>query len=116
VSTEERQDMHEGVPGGASQPPEPAPDHEGHGRRERALRQGRNAWLYAVAVAAVVLIGILIAWVVANRGSVEVDWLLGTTDAALALVIFVAAAIGWVLGIATAITIRRRTTGGRGQH
>ena len=57
-----------------------------------------------------VLIGVLIAWVVANRGSVQVDWLLGTTDAALALVIFIAAALGWILGIATAVIIRRRVS------
>jgi uncharacterized integral membrane protein len=93
----------------------PPPGDEGGHKRERALQQGRNAWLYAVALAGVILIGILIAWVVANRGSVEVDWLVGTTDAALALVIFVAAAIGWVLGIVTAVAIRRRVrTGGHG--
>jgi uncharacterized integral membrane protein len=46
---------------------------------------------------------------VANRDSVEVNWLVGSTDAALALVIFVAAALGWALGIATSYVIRRRT-------
>ncbi len=79
-------------------------------RSERVKRQGRSAALYGGAVLAVVLVGILIAWVVANRGRVEVDWLVGSTDAALALVIFVAAALGWLLGIATALLIRRRAS------
>lgn len=56
-----------------------------------------------------VLLGLLIAWVAANRDRVEVNWLFGSTDAALALVIFIAAALGWLLGLATAFVIRRRT-------
>jgi uncharacterized integral membrane protein len=47
---------------------------------------------------------------VANRATVQVDWLVGSTDAALALVIFVPAALGWILGIATAVLIRRRAS------
>jgi uncharacterized integral membrane protein len=46
----------------------------------------------------------------ANREQVRVDWLVGSTDAALALVIFVAAALGWVLGIATAAVTRHRAS------
>jgi uncharacterized integral membrane protein len=76
---------------------------------ERARRHGRRARLYVWSAIAVVLVGLLIAWVVANRETVEVDWLVGTTDAALALVIFVAAALGWILGIVTSAAIRRRT-------
>jgi uncharacterized integral membrane protein len=79
---------------GATEPPD-------HARRTR---------LYIGAIVAVVLVGLLVAWVVANRGSVEVDWLVGSTDAALALVIFVAAALGWLLGLVTAAAIRRRTS------
>ena len=83
------------------------PDDES--RRERARRHGRRARLYAWAAAAVALTGLLIAWVAANRDTVQVEWLVGSTDAALALVIFVAAALGWVLGVITSIVIRRRT-------
>jgi uncharacterized integral membrane protein len=93
-----------------------APPQESPGRGERAKRQGRSAGLYAGALLAVVLVGILVAWVVANRGRVEVDWLVGSTDAALALVIFVAAALGWVLGIATAVLIRRRASRPGSRH
>lgn len=87
-----------------------APRRESPGRAERAKRQGRSAGLYAGALLAVALVGILVAWVVANRGQVEVDWLVASTDAALALVIFVAAALGWLIGIATAVLIRRRVS------
>jgi uncharacterized integral membrane protein len=77
--------------------------------RERARRHGRRARLYAWSAAAVALAGLLVAWVAANRDTVQVEWLVGSTDAALAVVIFVAAALGWVLGVITSIVIRRRT-------
>lgn len=90
-----------------AQPPPTGP--AGETRRDRARRHGRRARLYAWSAAAVVLAGLLVAWVAANRETVRVEWLVGSTDAALALVIFVAAALGWVLGVITSIAIRRRT-------
>lgn len=81
----------------------------GETRRERARRHGRRARLYAWSALAVALVGLIVAWVIANTETVAVDWLVGSTDAALALVIFVAAALGWVLGLVTAVVIRRRT-------
>ena len=85
-------------------------DTPGHGSTVPGATDQRvgQARLYGGAVVAVVLVGLLVAWVVANRESVEVDWLFASTDAALALVIFVAAALGWLLGIVTASAIRRR--------
>ena len=91
-------------------PPEPeraAPPPESP--RERARRHGRRYLLYAWAALAVALVGLIIAWVAANTETVAVDWLVGSTDAALALVIFVAAALGWLLGMVTTVVIRRRT-------
>lgn len=64
----------------------------------------RVAWI-AVAVVAAAL---LITWVLRNGRTVRVDWLVGSTDAALAVVILVALALGWVLGVATAMIVRRR--------
>jgi uncharacterized integral membrane protein len=87
-------------------PPEPAPTES---PRERRQRHGRRTRIYLGAIVAVVLLGLLLAWVIANRDRVEVNWLVGSTEAALSLVIFVAAAIGWVLGMVTAGIIRRRT-------
>ena len=77
--------------------------------RRGGTRDARRARLYATAAVAVALLVLLIVWVVANRDQVEVNWLVGSTEAALALVIFVTAAIGWLLGLATAAVIRRRT-------
>lgn len=87
----------------------PAEAPPGETRAERTRRHVRRTRLYAWAILAVVVLGVLIAWVVANRDDVEVNWLVGSTDAALALVIFLAAVLGWLLGIATAIAVRRRT-------
>ena len=83
------------------------PDPQRSGAATAAERAGQ-ARLYTGAVVVVVLVGLLVAWVVANRDSVEVDWLVASTDAALALVIFVAAALGWVIGLVTATAIRHR--------
>jgi uncharacterized integral membrane protein len=82
-------------------------DERRHDRTTSEQRAGQ-ARLYVGAIVGVVLIGLLVAWVVANRESVEVDWLVASTDAALALVIFVAAALGWLIGLATATAIRHR--------
>lgn len=90
----------------ATTPPAEAPPES---RRARARRHERRARLYAWAIAAVVILVLLVAWVAANRDEVAVEWLVGSTSAPLALVIFVAAALGWALGIATAVVIRRRT-------
>ncbi len=99
-------------PRGAAVAPGASPQ-ERSGHAARAPAPLRRVRLYGGAVLAVVLVGVLVAWVVANREQVRVDWLVGSTDAALALVIFVAAALGWVLGIATAAVIRRRASHAR---
>lgn len=72
-------------------------------RRDHGVRS------YTWAILAVVCLGLIVAWVARNRQTVSVDWLFGSTDAALALVIFVAAALGWALGLGTAGIIRRRS-------
>lgn len=86
-------------PGGGDAPP-------GDGKKPRRDRGLRS---YTWAILAVVCLGIIVAWVARNRQTVSVDWLFGSTDAALALVIFVAAALGWALGLGTAGVIRRRS-------
>jgi uncharacterized integral membrane protein len=93
-------------PGGA--PEAPAPEGR-ESRREHARRHRRRERLYLWAALVVVVLVLIVVWVVRNRESVTVDWVLDTTDAALALVIFVAAVLGWVLGLATAALIRHRT-------
>ena len=73
--------------------------------RRRALR-GR---LYASAIALVALLVILLALAVANTRQVKVSWVVGTNHAALVWIIMVAAVLGWLLGIATAVAFRHRT-------
>lgn len=82
-----------GAPAAAGTPAAPA------GERRR-----RHWWLIGGGVALV----LVVVWIVRNRRTVRVDWLFGSTDAALALVILVAAALGWALGLATAAIWRRR--------
>jgi uncharacterized integral membrane protein len=56
-----------------------------------------------------VLLAILVALVAANTDEVKLDWVIGSGEAALAWIVLVAAVLGWVLGIATGVIIRRRT-------
>lgn len=69
---------------------------------------GRSAGTYLALILAVVAIGFLVSWVARNRETVSVDWLFGTTNAPLAVAIFVAAALGWVAGMATVPLVRWR--------
>lgn len=68
-------------------------------------RKGRSA---VSVIAAVVLTALVVAWVLRNGESVRVDWLLGATEAPLALVIIIAAVLGWVVGSVMMALVRRR--------
>jgi uncharacterized integral membrane protein len=71
-------------------------------------RHGRRDALHLRAGVIVALLGVLIALVVANTGSVRLDWLVGSSHASLVWIIFAAALIGWLLGMATSAHVRRR--------
>lgn len=79
---------------GAGLPP-PAP------LRERAR-------VYAAMLVAAALIVVVVALIVVNADSVRLDWVFGSTDAPLALVILMAAVAGWLVGLASAHILRRR--------
>ena len=89
---------------------EPVPGREQReaGRGERLRETGRRARRWGLLLLGVAALGLLIAWVAANTQDVEVDWLFGSTEGSLALIIFVAAAVGWVLGLATVAATRLR--------
>jgi uncharacterized integral membrane protein len=70
------------------------------------VRRGR---LYAWAFASIALLVVLVALVATNTRSVQLDWVLGSTRASLVWVIFAAALLGWLFGIATSILFRYRT-------
>lgn len=86
--------------------PEPA---VGETRGARALRHGRRARLYAWAVVGILVLVVLIALVVANNRSVEIDWIVGSARTSLVWVVLAAAVLGWLLGIATAVVFHFRT-------
>jgi uncharacterized integral membrane protein len=75
----------------------------------RAGRHRRRARLYARAFAFVGLIAVLIVLISANTRTVKVSWAFGSTRASLVWIILATAVIGWLLGIATGFTFRRRT-------
>lgn len=68
-------------------------------------RKGRSA---ASIIAAVALTALVVTWVLRNGESVRVDWLFGATEAPLALVIIIAAVLGWVVGTVVMALVRRR--------
>jgi uncharacterized integral membrane protein len=75
----------------------------------RAGRHLHRARLYTRAFAFVGLIAVLIVLISANTRTVKVSWAFGSTRASLVWIILATAVIGWLLGIATAFTFRRRT-------
>ncbi len=70
-----------------------------------AARQARP---YVMAVAVIAVAVLLIVWVASNNQRVAVDWLVKETTGSLALIIFVAAATGWALGLLTVLAFRMR--------
>ncbi len=78
-------------------------------RGDSLRRHARRTWLYTWAGAVVALLVILIALVIANTRTVEVDWVFGSSRQSLVWIILVAAILGWLLGIATSVIFRFRT-------
>ena len=64
-------------------------------------------------IAAVAVGILLIAFGLSNRNDVPIDWLVGTTDTPLIVVIVVSAALGAILG-AAAVRGRSKRAGSRG--
>jgi uncharacterized integral membrane protein len=78
-------------------------------RGERLRRHGHRTGLYAWAFLLVALLVAVIALAVANTRQVKLSWVVGTGYASLVWIILAAAVLGWLLGIATGIVLRRRT-------
>ena len=73
---------------------------------EARRRRGRA---YAKGIIALVVLGIFLAWVLANDQSVEVNWLVDETTGPLSAILLVAAAVGAVIGALVTILIQRRS-------
>jgi len=76
---------------------------------ERRRRHAKRAGLYARVVVAVVAAIVIIALIVANTETVEIDWIVGSGRASLVWIIIVSALVGWIGGLVTAGIVRRRT-------
>ncbi len=76
---------------------------------DRFVRHGNRARLYAVALCAIALAALVIAFIVENTRTVKVSWVFGSTGSSLVWVILASAFAGWLIGIATAMIFRYRT-------
>jgi uncharacterized integral membrane protein len=86
--------------------------HSGPGvesRVERLARHGRRVRLYSWAAVFVASFAVLVVLVSANTHAVTLGWAVGSTKASLDWIILAAAVLGWLLGITTAVVVRRRT-------
>jgi uncharacterized integral membrane protein len=78
-------------------------------RGVRLARRTRGARLYASAGAFVTLLAVLVILASRNTHAAKLDWVVGSTRASLSWIILAAAIFGWLLGIATAVVVHRRT-------
>jgi uncharacterized integral membrane protein len=83
-------------------PPEEAP-------RDRARRHARRAGLYLQAFLTVALLVVIVALLLANRRTVTVSWVIGSSRQSVVWIVLVTAVLGWLLGIFTSVLFRHRT-------
>jgi uncharacterized integral membrane protein len=65
--------------------------------------------MYIHAVLVVVLLVVIVALLLANRRTVEVSWVVGSSRQSVIWVVLVTAILGWLLGIFTSVLFRHRT-------
>lgn len=75
----------------------------------RGVRYTQRTALYLALAVAILTVVYLILLIVENSRRVPVDYVFGSSHARLVWLIIVAAAAGWLLGLATSYLIRRRT-------
>ena len=90
-------------------PPQAVASEPVESRRDRLTRHAHRARLYASAVFFIAFLAVLILFAADNAHTVKVGWVVGSTQASLVWVIFTAAVVGWMLGIATSVLARHRT-------
>jgi uncharacterized integral membrane protein len=76
---------------------------------ERRQRHTRRAGMYVQAILAVALLLAIVALLLANRRTVEVSWVFGSSRQSVIWIVLVTAILGWLLGIFTSVLIRHRT-------
>ena len=65
--------------------------------------------MYVQAVLVVALFVVIVALLLANRRSVEVSWVVGSSRQSVVWIVLVTAILGWLLGIVTSVLFRHRT-------
>jgi uncharacterized integral membrane protein len=78
-------------------------------RSERLLRHARQVRLYSSVTAIVALLVVLVLLISVNVRTVKIDWVAGSTHASLVWIVLAATVLGWLLGIATSVSLRHRT-------
>ena len=76
---------------------------------ERNRRHARRAGMYFQAVLFVALFVVIVALLLANRRTVEVSWVVGSSRQSVVWIVLVTAILGWLLGIFTSVLFRHRT-------
>jgi uncharacterized integral membrane protein len=77
--------------------------------RKRARRHARRTRLQIYAITSVALFAIVIALAASNTARAKVSWIVGSSRVSLVWMVLAAAIIGWLLGLATAGSLHRRT-------
>jgi uncharacterized integral membrane protein len=90
-------------PPDAPKPVEQEPVHR------RAGRYGHRAGLYLWVTLLVAALVFVIVLIVENTRSVKVGWVFGYSHISLVYLVVFATVLGWLLGIATAVVLHRRT-------
>jgi uncharacterized integral membrane protein len=65
--------------------------------------------MYLHAIVIIVLLAAITALLLANRRTVRVSWVFGSTDQSVVWIVLVTAILGWFLGVFTSAWFRHRT-------
>lgn len=76
---------------------------------ERKRRHARRFGMYVQAFLTVVLLVVIVALLLANRRTVRVSWVVGSSEQSVVWIVLVTAILGWLLGIFTSVLFRHRT-------
>jgi uncharacterized integral membrane protein len=87
---------------------QPQPQLQQEGRLERTRRRTRHGLLYTWLILGVAALVYLITLIVSNTRKVEISWTFGSSETSLVWIVVASAIIGWVLGMASSILLRRR--------
>jgi uncharacterized integral membrane protein len=84
------------------------PPSEGQSRTSRARHIARRTFVHGSTIAVVIVVVLLVILIVENTRSVKVGWIFGYSHVSLVFLVLFSAVLGWLLGIATGILVRRR--------